>query len=110
MPIMERRAQPDGLGRAARGAPRRPWSHSGRTVPRILVRPIQQFMRQEASGGIVLLAATSALGIGLAVGALPTMGGTLLIPIALFMLTALQLLLRALRIVSLLLRLQAGTR
>jgi NhaA family Na+:H+ antiporter len=57
---MERRAQPDGLSRAARGAPRRPWSHSGRTVPRILVRPIQQFMRQEASGGIVLLAATIA--------------------------------------------------
>ena len=55
---MERRTQPDGLGRAARGAPRRPWSHSGRTVPRILVRPIQQFMRQEASGGTVLLAAT----------------------------------------------------
>ncbi len=55
---MERREQPDGLGRAARGAPRRPWSHSGRTVPRILVRPVQQFMRQEASGGIVLLAAT----------------------------------------------------
>jgi len=47
---------------------------------------------------LVLLAVSAAFAIGLAVGAVPTMGGTLLIPIALFMLTTLQLVLRGFRI------------
>ena len=40
--------------------PRRPWSRTERPVPRFLVRPVEQFMRQEAAGGIVLAAATIA--------------------------------------------------
>ena len=39
---------------------RRPWSRSDRAVPRYVVSPLQQFMRLEVSGGIVLLAATLA--------------------------------------------------
>jgi Na+:H+ antiporter, NhaA family len=38
--------------------PRRPWSRTERPVPRLVVRPLQQFMRLEVSGGLVLLAAT----------------------------------------------------
>jgi Na+:H+ antiporter, NhaA family len=38
--------------------PRRPWSRTERPVPRLVVRPLQQFFRLEASGGLVLLAAT----------------------------------------------------
>jgi NhaA family Na+:H+ antiporter len=34
-----------------------PWSRSGRRVPRLIVRPLQQFLRTEASSGILLLAA-----------------------------------------------------
>lgn len=47
---------------------------------------------------LVLLAANSGLAIGLAIGTMPTMGGMLLVPIALFMLATLQLLLRGMRI------------
>ncbi|MGD9695277.1 MAG: Na+/H+ antiporter NhaA [Thermoleophilia bacterium] len=39
---------------------RRPWSRSERPVPRRVLRPLHEFMRQEASGGIALLAATVA--------------------------------------------------
>ena len=35
----------------------KPWSRSPRPVPRTIIRPIQQFMHREASGGIVLAAA-----------------------------------------------------
>ncbi len=38
--------------------PRRPWSGSERPVPRLVVQPLQQFFRLEASGGLVLLGAT----------------------------------------------------
>ena len=38
--------------------PRRPWSRTDRTVPRLVVRPLQQFFRLEVAGGLVLLAAT----------------------------------------------------
>lgn len=37
---------------------RRPWSRSERTVPRRVVRPLREFARWEASGGLVMLAAT----------------------------------------------------
>lgn len=37
-----------------------PWSESDRPVPRTLVQPLQRFLHTEASGGIVLLAATVA--------------------------------------------------
>ncbi len=40
------------------GAPRPPWSRTQRTVPRLVLRPVQEFLRLEASGGLVLLAAT----------------------------------------------------
>ena len=40
--------------------PRRPWSRTERPVPRLVVRPLQQFFRLEASGGLVLLGATVA--------------------------------------------------
>ena len=41
---------------------RLPWSRSGRRMPRLVVRPLQQFLQTEASGGILLLvAATAAL-------------------------------------------------
>ena len=36
-----------------------PWSRSERTVPRIVVQPLQRFLDTEASGGIVLLAAAA---------------------------------------------------
>lgn len=39
------------------GGLRPPWSRTDRTVPRRIVRPLQQFMHQEISGGLVLLAA-----------------------------------------------------
>ncbi|WP_217913291.1 Na+/H+ antiporter NhaA [Miltoncostaea marina] len=39
---------------------RPPWSRTDRTVPRRLVRPLQQFLHQEIAGGLVLLAATVA--------------------------------------------------
>jgi NhaA family Na+:H+ antiporter len=38
--------------------PRRPWAGSERPVPRLVVQPLQQFFRLEASGGLVLLGAT----------------------------------------------------
>lgn len=39
-----------------------PWSRSSRPVPRTIIRPVQQFLHREASGGIVLaLAALVAL-------------------------------------------------
>ncbi|HSJ73777.1 MAG TPA: Na+/H+ antiporter NhaA [Miltoncostaeaceae bacterium] len=38
--------------------PRRPWSRTERPVPRLVVRPLEQFFRLEASGGLVLLGAT----------------------------------------------------
>jgi Na+:H+ antiporter, NhaA family len=34
---------------------RQPWSRSERTVPRLLVRPLQDFLHTEAAGGIVVL-------------------------------------------------------
>jgi Na+:H+ antiporter, NhaA family len=37
-----------------------PWSRSERTVPRAVVRPLREFLRYEASGGLVLLVATLA--------------------------------------------------
>ncbi len=37
---------------------RRPWSRSDRAVPRRVVRPVQQFLHTEVSGGIVLLGAS----------------------------------------------------
>jgi hypothetical protein len=40
--------------------PRRPWSRTDRPVPRLVVRPLQDFFRQEASAGLVLLGATIA--------------------------------------------------
>ena len=40
--------------------PRRPWSRTERPVPRLVVRPLQQFFRLEASAGLVLLGATVA--------------------------------------------------
>lgn len=40
--------------------PRRPWSRSDRPVPRVVVRPLREFLRWEASGGVVLLLATLA--------------------------------------------------
>jgi len=36
-----------------------PWSRSGRRVPRLVVRPLQQFLHTEASGGILLLVAAA---------------------------------------------------
>ncbi|MGD9572198.1 MAG: Na+/H+ antiporter NhaA [Thermoleophilia bacterium] len=39
---------------------RPPWSRTDRAVPRRVLRPVQQFMRLEASGGIVLLLASIA--------------------------------------------------
>ena len=41
-------------------APRPPWSRTQRAVPRLVLRPVQEFMHLEASGGLVLLAATIA--------------------------------------------------
>jgi NhaA family Na+:H+ antiporter len=38
---------------------RRPWSRTDRPVPRRVLRPLQDFMRLEASGGLVLLGATT---------------------------------------------------
>jgi len=38
---------------------RRPWSRSDRAVPRHVLRPLQDFMRTEVSGGLVLLGATA---------------------------------------------------
>ncbi|HJR19323.1 MAG TPA: Na+/H+ antiporter NhaA, partial [Actinomycetota bacterium] len=38
---------------------RMPWARSGRRVPRLVVRPLQQFLQTEASGGILLLAAAA---------------------------------------------------
>ena len=44
-----------------RGPPlRNSWLASGNLVPRVLARPLRAFLRTEASGGIVLLAATVA--------------------------------------------------
>jgi NhaA family Na+:H+ antiporter len=34
-----------------------PWAHSDRTVPRRVVRPLQEFLRASTSGGILLVAA-----------------------------------------------------
>ncbi len=45
---------------ADQGGVRPPWSRSGRTVPRRIVRPLQTFLDAEASSGILLLAATVA--------------------------------------------------
>ena len=42
------------------GAPRPPWSRTQRAVPRLVLRPVQEFLRLEASGGLVLLVATLA--------------------------------------------------
>lgn len=39
---------------------RPPWSRSDRPVPRRVIRPIQEFMRLEVAGGLVLLAASVA--------------------------------------------------
>ncbi len=36
------------------------WSHSGRAMPRLVVQPLQAFLRTEAAGGIVLLIAALA--------------------------------------------------
>ena len=36
-----------------------PWSRSGRRVPRLVVRPLQQFLHTEASGGVLLLVAAA---------------------------------------------------
>jgi NhaA family Na+:H+ antiporter len=36
----------------------RPWAASDRPVPRLLVRPLQEFLDTEVAGGVVLLAAT----------------------------------------------------
>ena len=36
---------------------RRPWSRSQRAVPRVVLRPVQEFMHREASSGIVLMIA-----------------------------------------------------
>jgi len=38
--------------------PREPWSASERVVPRFVVRPVHEFLHQEAAGGIVLAVAT----------------------------------------------------
>ncbi len=38
---------------------RRPWSQRDRAVPRVVVRPLQDFLRWEASGGLLLLVATA---------------------------------------------------
>jgi NhaA family Na+:H+ antiporter len=38
---------------------RRPWSGSDRPLPRLLVQPIQSFLRREASGALLLLGATA---------------------------------------------------
>ena len=45
-----------GVISVARPRPGRPWSRSQRPVPRLVVRPLQDFLRLEASGGLVLLA------------------------------------------------------
>ncbi len=37
-----------------------PWSRSKRSLPRLLIQPLQQFIQTEASGGLVLLAAAVA--------------------------------------------------
>lgn len=37
-----------------------PWSRSGRRLPRVLVRPLQQFLETEASSGVLLLTAALA--------------------------------------------------
>ena len=42
------------------GRLRVPWSHTDRAVPRRVLRPVQEFMHLEASGGLVLLAASIA--------------------------------------------------
>jgi NhaA family Na+:H+ antiporter len=39
---------------------RRPWSQRDRAVPRVVMRPLQDFLRWEASGGLLLLVATAA--------------------------------------------------
>ncbi|MGH2795242.1 MAG: Na+/H+ antiporter NhaA [Actinomycetota bacterium] len=38
---------------------RMPWARSGRRVPRLVVRPLQQFLQTEASSGILLLVAAA---------------------------------------------------
>jgi NhaA family Na+:H+ antiporter len=40
--------------------PRAPWARSQRPVPRRILQPLQEFLHLEASGGLVLLAATVA--------------------------------------------------
>lgn len=42
------------------GGLRAPWSRTDRTLPRRVLRPVQEFMHLEASGGLVLLAASIA--------------------------------------------------
>ncbi|MFY9588133.1 MAG: Na+/H+ antiporter NhaA [Actinomycetota bacterium] len=39
---------------------RPPWARSPRRVPRLIVRPLQQFLQTEASSGVLLLAASAA--------------------------------------------------
>lgn len=50
-------ATPTGAGA---GGPRPPWSRSERPLPRRVLRPVQEFLHLEASGGLVLLAASIA--------------------------------------------------
>ena len=40
--------------------PRAPWSRTERAVPRLVLRPVQEFLHLEAAGGLVLLVATIA--------------------------------------------------
>lgn len=48
------------MTRAGGSRIRASWSRSDRRVPRAVVRPLREFLRWEASGGLVLLAATAA--------------------------------------------------
>jgi Na+:H+ antiporter, NhaA family len=52
------RDRDSGLERPSRF--RRPWLHSERPVPRTVVQPLEQFLRQEAGSGALLLAAAIA--------------------------------------------------
>ena len=44
----------------ARERLRLPWGQTDRTLPRLVLRPLQRFLRQETSGGVLLLVAAAA--------------------------------------------------
>ena len=51
--------RPEGPEETTQTDLRLPWSGSARRVPRLVVRPLQQFLQTEASGGVLLVAAAA---------------------------------------------------